>query len=99
MNTISIILGVPILIFQSCVNLAGYVCIELVSPLSLEEKCNFSKIICLKKNGTSFDMLKVQDSKEMEFNEKTVNILRHVCHYEINVFNDNMKVTNYFFND
>ena len=87
MHAVSIMLGVPILVFQSCDNLAGYICID-IAYAAREEKADFSKIICLTKNDTSFDMLVVQDSKEIEFNKRTIEILRHTFHYEIGTYND-----------
>jgi len=85
-------LGVPILIFQPCNNLAGYICVEAASPVD-DENTNFNKIICLTKNDVYFDMLVVLDSKEIPFNKKIFYILSHNFHFEINTFFKDLKVT------
>jgi len=78
-------LKIPILIFQPCNNLAGYTCVAAASPLQNEEQCTRFKIICLTKNDNYYDMLVVNDSKEIEFHNRLVELLQHFTPYQMKV--------------
>ena len=78
-------LKIPILIFQPCNNLAGYTCVTAASPLPNEEQCTRFKIICLTKNDNYYDMLVVNDSKEIEFHNRLSELLQHFTTYKMKV--------------
>jgi len=84
-HAISDILKVPILIFQACNNLAGYVCVDVTSPLQEEAQSTRIKMICLTKNKNYYDTLVVIDSKETEFHNRLVELLHHFTPYQMKV--------------
>ena len=85
MNVISDKLKIPILTFQSCDNLAGYICVAVSSSSSEDSEYTRMKIICLIKRDIYFDMLVVNDSKEIEFNNRLVELLNHFTNYQMEV--------------
>lgn len=87
MNAISDKLKSPILVFESCNNLAGYSCIAGVSNLQDDDQYTGIKIICLTKNDTRFDMLVVLDSKEIYFQNRVGELLYHFTNYQLKVIN------------
>jgi len=87
-------LKISILIFQPCVNVAGYICVEVASPV-LEEPCTYKKSICLTHSEVYFDMLVVLDSKEIEFNKRILEVQCH-CTKSANTAIIDMKVRIFF---
>ena len=80
MRAIADKLKVPIVIFQACENLAGYLYVACATPFQEEEEEEHAtgfKIICLTRNKNYYDMLVVNDSKEMQLHNKLVELLHH----------------------
>ena len=77
MSAISDVLKVPILIFQSCDNLAGYSMVNCAMPtFQDEEQCTRFKIICLTKNKKFYDSLVAADLKDNEFQNRLMEFLK-----------------------
>jgi len=69
-------LKIPVLVFQPCTNLAGYICVEVTSPAQ-DEQFTYNKTICLTHIDIFFDMLVVLDSKELEFRNRISELQRY----------------------
>jgi len=76
---------VPIMIFQSCDNLAGYSFLSCGTPLQEEEQYTRFKIISLTKSYTHYSSLVVIDSKEIEFHNRLSELLQHFTTYKMKV--------------